>query len=116
MISIVLVGTMLVFSFGSEPPGQSIYKHIDKLEHFALYAAATFVLLLFLVWRPGRGDGPFPSAALMVVGGAIFVGVGVEILQGLWANRDAETMDAVASGAGAVAGYVCWFAVRRMRG
>lgn len=115
MISIVLVGAVLVFSFGPRPPGQSIYKHIDKVEHFALYAAVTSVLLLLFVWRQGRGAGRFPSAELVVVGGMILLAIAVELLQGLLGGRDSDVLDAVASGAGVLMGYADWFALRRAR-
>jgi VanZ family protein len=80
--------------------------------HGAAYAALTVCLLFAAVWSPGRGRGPFPAGAALVVGGTIGVGVLIEVAQ-LAVGRDADPIDALANAIGAVVGYGLWRALHQ---
>ena len=87
----------LVFSFGLSPPGTSSFPLADKLGHGAMYLAAFLCLLLSAVWRPGRGDGPFPTRALFFAISVAVAGIVIEILQQVaTTDRKAEPGDVLA--------------------
>nr|MBA2600248.1 hypothetical protein [Actinomycetota bacterium] len=66
----------------------------DKLGHGAMYLATFLCFLLAAVWRPGRGDGPFPTSGLFFAIGVVITGIVIEVLQELaTTDRQAEPGD-----------------------
>jgi hypothetical protein len=104
----------LVFSLGASAPGAGSFSLADELGHGAMYFATVGCLLLAGVWRPGRGDGPWPGAAPAIVAGAVVAGLGVEAIQELATSaRHAEVGDVVAEIAGVVAAWAIHARARR---
>jgi VanZ family protein len=111
-----LVWTAIVFVLGGIPnPGPPVELEfpIDKIEH-----AVAFAILQVLALRALRYELPrvlrsaMPWIAALV---SIVVAAALELYQLTVPNRNAETMDLVAGGVGAVlAAFVtAWFARRR---
>jgi hypothetical protein len=73
----------LLFSFDFSPPGTGWFPLADKFGHGLMYFATFFSFLLAAVWRPGRGDRPFPRRALVFALGVVAAGVAIELLQEL---------------------------------
>jgi VanZ family protein len=86
---------------------------LDKLVHGLAYGALTLSFLLAGVWRPGRGEGRYPMAALAIPLCAVVVGVIVELIQDVQSYRSMDAFDALADAVGAALGVVLWFALRR---
>ena len=84
----------------------------DKLLHASAYAAITCCFLLAAVWRPGRGNGVFPRSAPIILGCAAGMGVAIEFIQ-MGFDRHADLRDALADGAGILAVWGVWLAIRR---
>ena len=53
----------------------------DKIGHGLMYFATFLCFLLAAVWRPGRGDGLFPTMALPFAIGVVIAGTAIEVLQ-----------------------------------
>ena len=86
----------------------------DKPWHFLAYFFTVGSLLLAAVWRPGRGAGRFPRATGWIVGAAVLVGAGLELVQGSMPNRQMELMDAAANTLGSLAALGAWAGVRKL--
>ena len=112
-LSGLLFAAILLFSFG---PQRSVptFDLSDKIRHAINYGALTGCLLLAAVWRPGRGDGNFPRAALSLMAAVVVFGVLVEIAQGLFFDRTADPIDALADAGGALAAFLAWRRLARM--
>jgi hypothetical protein len=94
----------LLFSFGLRAPGSGSFAFADKLGHGAMYFATFLCFLLAAVWRPGRGDGSFPTKAPVFAIGIVVAGAVVEVLQEVAiTNRHAEIGDVLAEVIGAFA-------------
>lgn len=99
----VLTLLTLLFSFGLSAPGAGTFAFADKIGHGLMYFATFLCLLLAAVWRPGRGDGSFPTRAPLFAVGVVFAGIVIEVLQAVaTASRRAEIGDVVAEVVGAV--------------
>jgi hypothetical protein len=62
-----------------------------------MYFATFFCFFLAAVWRPGRGDGPFPKKGLVFAFSVVAAGVAVALLQEFaTTNRHAELGDVIA--------------------
>jgi VanZ family protein len=83
----------LVFSIGLVPPEANGFPHADKVWHGLAYFTTSLLFLLAAVWRPGRGAGPFPRAAIVFALLGSAVGGAVEIAQGFMATRHQELLD-----------------------
>jgi len=116
LLAIVMLGTLIVLSVGPQPPLPDV-NLADKVLHAFAYAATIFVVLLAAVWRPGRGDGRFPKAGLILAGGLFMLGAGLELIQGLemFAPRSAEPGDAIANAAGVLGGLGVWTMLETVR-
>jgi hypothetical protein len=103
------VASLLVLSLVIDPPGGW------PLLHTAAYAPLTLLLLLTMVWRPGRGPGRFPRRGPWIVTALVAVGVGLEAVQALPAiARDPQVWDALAGILGVALGSGIWLWVRRV--
>jgi hypothetical protein len=101
--------TLLVLSLVIDPPQGWPFLHT------AAYAPLTLLLLLTMVWRPGRGPGRFPRRGPWIVAALVAVGVGLEVVQALPAvARDPEVWDALAGVLGVALGGGIWLWVRRV--
>ena len=93
----------LLFSFGLSPPGIGTFAHADKVGHGAMYLATFSCFLLASVWRPGRGDGRFPTSAPLFAIIVLTAGIAIEVLQEVATDRRrAEVGDVVAEVLGIV--------------
>jgi VanZ family protein len=88
---------------------------VDKLVHGFAYAALTLSFLFAGVWRPGRGEGSYPMAAIVIVVGTTLVGVIVELIQDVQSYRSMDAFDALADAVGAALGAILWATLRRAR-
>ena len=92
----------LLFSFGLSAPGTGMFAFADKIGHGLMYFATFLCLLLAAVWRPGRGDGSFPTMALPFAIGVVIAGTAIEVLQEVaTGGRHAEVGDVLAEAVGA---------------
>lgn len=92
----------LLFSFGLSAPGAGTFAFADKIGHGLMYFATFLCLLLAAVWRPGRGDGSFPTMALPLAIGVVVAGIAIEVLQeAMTGERHAEVGDVLAEAVGA---------------
>jgi VanZ family protein len=107
--SAVLFALSLILSWGPPPPGPEV-NWFDKVWHFLGYGALTGTLLLAAVWRPGRGPGRFPRAALGVAVLVVAVAWATEALQAPF-GRDVQLTDALTDLAAVVAAVAVWRAV-----
>ncbi len=114
-VSVALLLATFVLSLGPAPPGLNAFFASDKLIHAAGYAALTASWLLAAVWRPGRGDGPFPQAVWVVVVSAIVLGAGIEVGQH-FVDRSADPFDAMADAGGALVALWIWASLKRRPG
>jgi hypothetical protein len=93
----------LLFSFGLRTPGSGSFAFADKLGHGGMYFATFLCFLLAAVWRPGRGDGSFPTRAPFFAIGVVIAGLAVEVLQEVaTTNRHVEVGDVLAEVIGAL--------------
>lgn len=97
------------FSLVAAPPASPTRTPFwDKHLHFAAYAG----LALSLAYATVRLRDRLTLRALVVVGGALLVGTGVELLQGTLPNRSFDWGDMLANALGASL-VVAWFLVER---
>jgi VanZ family protein len=103
---LLFAGITLTYSLAVTPPQSEALSISDESLHIAAYFATGLCLLLAAVWRPGRGDGPFPTWGLRAAVALVSVGAAVELAQGLFTSRQAELTDVLADliGAGAALG------------
>jgi VanZ family protein len=106
-------GATLWFSFISGPPGAHLFPDADKVGHALAYGSTLVCFMFAAAWRPERGDGPFPRSAFPVAILAIAVGIVIEVLQGRYFHRDAQTSDVVAEVIGSFAAFALFTLVRR---
>jgi VanZ family protein len=107
----LLLASVAWLSLGPEPPLPP-FEFADKIAHGFAYAALTMGFLLAGVWRPGRGPGRYPMAAVWIVLAAVSIGVVIEILQDLESYRSMDAFDALADGVGAAIGAGLWATLR----
>ena len=87
----------MLFSFGLSPPGTGSFPLADKIGHGAMYLVTFLCFLLAAVWRPGRGDGSFPTKAAPFAIAVVAAGIAIEVLQQLaTTDRQAEPGDVLA--------------------
>ncbi len=91
-------------------------KPIDLALHAAAYGPTTLSLLLAGVWRPGRGEGPFPKLTVAFIAAILVLGVVLELVQAfaLAGVREGEIADALANGIGVGAGAAVWSLLRAL--
>jgi VanZ family protein len=104
------------FSFGGSPPGADAFPGADKVDHAIAYFATSLSFLLAAVWRPGRGDGPFPTWGRWMPFLAVGAGILIEVIQGTTGSREAEVMDVVAEVIGVAAALTIHAWLRRRDG
>lgn len=110
LLSVVAVfGVIVYFSLVSAPPkAPSQTPFWDKRLHFAAYAG----LALSLAYATARLRDRPVLRGFLVVGGALLVGIGIELLQGKLANRYFGWGDLLANALGA-SFVAIWFLVER---
>jgi hypothetical protein len=112
LLALACASVTLFFSFGSYVPGAELFAGADKFEHSIAYGATLLCFMFAADWRPRRGDGPFPRAAVPMAILAMLLGIVVEWLQGRYFHRDAEILDAVADAVGALGALGLFMLVR----
>ena len=111
---VLFAGITLVYSLLVVPPQGGAFAVSDKSLHIASYFATGMCLLLAAVWRPGRGDGPFPTWALRGAVALVAIGAAIEVLQGLFTSRHAEIADVVADLIGVSAALLVHGLIRKI--
>jgi hypothetical protein len=104
---------VVAFSLLAEP-GDSIGLG-DKYLHFIAYTGLTTSVMLAAVWNPVGGRGIVSTPFRMVLA-VLGFGVVLEILQGLFFDRDADALDALVNGAGIATGLLLWWGCRQIFG
>jgi len=105
--------TTIWFSFVAPPPGVNLFPGADKVQHGIAYFATTLSFLFAAVWRPGRGDGPFPRLSRWIFAAVVIVGIVVEAIQEQTPARTAELADVAAEAIGAGAAIAIHAGIRR---
>jgi hypothetical protein len=97
------IGVTIWSSFGATRTADAFGS--DKLGHALAYAVDTFLLLLAVVWRPGRPQALVAWVVPILLGVAVLGGA-IEIAQEV-VGRDADALDWLADVSGiAIAGLV----------
>ena len=109
---LVLVMLVVVVHTSLKTPADEGFPISDKILHFLAYTGLTTSILLAAVWAPLRGEGRFRDAPGPITLVAFSVGVAVEVVQGPLPERDADLVDAIANGAGAVTALAAWRMLR----
>jgi VanZ family protein len=112
--ALAAVSLVLVVGFSLIPDDPSAEVAWDKLRHAVGYAAFTGVLLLALVWAPGRPPVPRPVRVgrTAVLGVAVVALGGVlEVLQAKAVDRDGSWGDLLADAVGVVVAVLVGAAV-----
>lgn len=89
----------LVFSLLVTPPtgGGAVS---DDVLHGGAYLVTCLCLLLAAVWRPGRGDGVWPSRGVALGAALLAAGALLELGQGAFTTRQPQVSDVVADAVG----------------
>jgi hypothetical protein len=115
--TVALTLLTVLFSFGLRAPGSGSFAFADKLGHGAMYFATILCFLFAAVWRPGRGDGSFPTKATLFAIGFVIAGIVVEVLQEVATpRRHAEAGDVLAEVIGAFGAFGIHAWMRRTSG
>jgi VanZ family protein len=96
LIALIATGLTVWYSLGPRPPDHGS----DWEWHAVAYFIDTLAILLAVVWRPGREARRFDAWALPVALAVLLVGGLIEIVQGRFADRDAQFRDWIADAAG----------------
>ena len=91
----------------SSLPDSSLFsiRFLDKIVHFSMYTAISFVALLESRCR----DNNCQFRHLLILSGILMLSALIEVLQAtLIASRSAEWLDLVANGMGLVSGYIAY--------
>ncbi len=96
LIAIIAIGLTVWYSLGPRPPDQGS----DRQWHAMAYFVDTLAILLALVWRPGRDVRRFDGWALPLALAVLLIGGVIEIVQGRFADRDAQLRDWIADAVG----------------
>ncbi len=101
--ALIAIGVTIWSSFGATRTADVLGS--DKLGHGLAYAVDTFLLLLAVVWRPGRPQALVAWVVPILLGVALLGGA-IELAQEA-VGRDADPLDWLADVAGiAIAGLV----------
>ena len=96
LIAFAAITLTVWYSLGPRPPNHGS----DKQLHVVAYLVDTFVILLALIWRPGRAPRRFDGWALPVALGVLLMGGVIEVAQDGFAHRDAQVGDWIADAIG----------------
>ena len=96
LIALIATGLTVWFSLGPTPPDHGS----DWEWHAVAYFIDTLAILLAVVWRPGREVRRFDGWTLPVALAVLLVGGVIEIVQGRFADRDAQFRDWIADAVG----------------
>jgi VanZ family protein len=108
LIALIATGVTVWYSLGPRPPDHGS----DWEWHAMAYFIDTLAILLAVVWRPGREVRRFDALALPVALAVLLVGGLIEIVQGRFANRDAQVRDWLADAVGIGVAVLLFTALR----
>jgi VanZ family protein len=109
---VALVATLWL-SLGAAPDADDVVGS-DKIAHALAYGVDTFLLLLAVVWRPGRPQALVAWMVPIVLGVAALGGL-IELAQAA-VGRDADPLDWVADLVGVAAATLAFTLLRRRAG
>jgi hypothetical protein len=112
-LAVAIAVSIVVFSLGPAV-GETLFPNADKLFHAGAYGSLAFVVLLAGAWRPGRGEGRWPTKTRVILAAVIGMGVAVELVQPIFA-RDADPFDGLADAVGALAALGLWMWLKHSR-
>ncbi len=119
MFSIVCTAAILWLTLSPSPLGElhmSFFVGADKVVHAIMFGGLTFCILVD-VWRKKRFNQPSKIEFVYATISSVLLGGLIELVQGAAGlGRDAEIMDFVADGLGAVAVSSGWFIIERIYG
>ena len=108
LIALIATGLTVLYSLGPRPPAHGS----DWEWHAMAYFIDTLAILLAVVWRPGREVRRFDALALPVALAVLLVGGLIEIVQGRFADRDAQVRDWIADALGVGLAVLLFTALR----
>jgi len=111
---LLFAGITLAYSLVVAFPQGGDFEISDKSLHIASYFATGLCLLLAAVWRPGRGDGPFPTWGLRGAVALVAAGAAIEFIQGAFTSRQAELADVLADLIGVSAALMLHGLIRKI--
>ena len=111
LVALVAIAATSWFSLGPTAPSEGF----DKALHAIAYFVDTLAILFALVWRPGREGRRFESALWVAI---VILAVGglIEIVQGRFADRDAQFTDWIADAVGIALALLVFAVARRTLG
>jgi len=109
---LALAGTVW-YSLASPPAADQVLGS-DKVAHAAAYAVDTMLLLLAVVWRPGRPQ-PLVAWVVPILLAVAILGAAIEFVQDA-VGRDADPLDWVADLAGIAIAALAFGLLRRRYG
>lgn len=117
----ILLAYLLALSFLSlnpwvRPASRAGVLSPDKIDHAIAYGGLAIIFYFCLFQAPRRSERSEAQQWLLPVGGAVLIGILLEICQSLFtSNRTGSVEDAVANAVGAVAGYGVFRIIRYLR-
>jgi hypothetical protein len=93
---LICIAATLYWALVPRPPGAHLFPKADKVFHAVSFASILASFVLAAVWRPGRGAGPFPRAAVPAFAMLLALGMVIELIQGELLGRDADLLDLAA--------------------
>jgi VanZ family protein len=103
-----------IWSSLAAPPDVDRLLGSDKVVHALAFAIDTFLLLLAVVWRPGRAQA-LAAWTLPILLGVATLGVAIELIQAT-VGRDADPADWIADLIGVAAATLVFTVLRRRLG
>ena len=104
----------LWYSLAAPPHADRLLFGSDKAAHALAYAVDTFLLLLAVVWRPGRPQA-LVAWTLPILLGVATLGAAIEFLQAT-VSRDADPLDWIADVIGIAVATAAFALLRRRFG
>lgn len=103
-IYVIVITAMSLLPAGSLPiPKSGLFPHADKVVHFGMYAAFTFLLFFSFPLKFSGKKSQFLPLLYVVIWGTC-----MEILQGMVGYRNFSHMDILANILGFFPGWIAW--------
>ncbi len=115
LLTVIYMIVVLIFSVFTPPRGVDTFTGLDKVLHFLLYGLMGLLWVrVFLTRRThGFGGGRPRGVALKALAITFLYGLIIEFVQNFLPAREASLYDALANGAGAIAGVLLYSLINR---